>query len=154
MKGKVVDSNLLIFAKKTLSVLIVLLLSLTFSFNTYAAADNADDAGALENEQVSESSDGGESSYNKYYDSASSVDNAEDDIKILSSSYVANTTGCEASACEQVGGKNAVVVETGKGSLTYNVSVPKTGRYNLSLSYAAIDGTASEIKLGIMIDGK
>lgn len=154
MKDEVVDSNLLIFSKKALSILLVLLLSLAFSFNTYATDDNANGVDALISEQISEASDNRKTSYSEYCDSVLGTENADGEIKILSASFVANTTGCEASACEQVGGKDAVVVKTGKGSLTYNISVPKTARYNLSLSYAAIDATATEIKIGIMVDGK
>lgn len=55
---------------------------------------------------------------------------------------------------EYEGKSSAVLWESGEGSVTWSVTVPKTGLYNIALDYCPIKGKGSSIDLGIKIDGE
>lgn len=54
---------------------------------------------------------------------------------------------------ETVGGEAALCWRTGLGSVTFRVTVPEKGLYNIALRYAQLDSASGQIERGVMING-
>lgn len=50
--------------------------------------------------------------------------------------------------------KDVLICKNVNGSVSYNIVAPKTEKYNLLLRYAILDDNATDLQLGIKIDGK
>lgn len=141
-------SNYSIILRKITAFFLVLILALGFSLSVKAETSNS----LIRTESTSPTSEG--RNYSVYSAEIANVSSAKSAIEIQADSFTANTSGCVPSAYDLADGARSVVWESGKGTLTYNISVPKTARYNLALTYATLEGNGVDISVGLNVDGE
>lgn len=92
--------------------------------------------------------------YQVYSKEFSKHGNADEKIIVLAESYEDNSVDKYSLSDKYTKNNNVFMWESGKGSLTYKIKVPKTALYTFSLSFATLKGNGLDISLGLKIDGE
>lgn len=71
----------------------------------------------------------------------------------LSGGDFSGEQGSGAKVQDYAGASNVLYWESGKGTVTYQVDVPVSAFYNISLSYRPLEDNLSAVEFGIMVDG-
>ena len=74
-------------------------------------------------------------------------------ITLAGGAYIQATDGLQRSA-DYGTAPDAVLLPQGTGTLTYELEVPQTALYTLSLRYASLEGNGLDIRVGLRIDGE
>jgi ABC-type glycerol-3-phosphate transport system substrate-binding protein len=129
----------------------------TGGFGVFAAdedlpAEEAVTADVLEAEaEIEEEGFVRATSYSEYYDSI--VNNPRPDAE-AQLTYRNYTRGAVIRVGDFEGRKNVVVWENQTGRLSFNVTVPETGNYNIMMSYYPIVGRNSVSEISVLLDGE
>lgn len=163
MHKYIAEKNSSSLFKKMLSSLLAVSI-VTTSFTCFVSAQTDDSAGenvSAEVQTETEKSSSGvislegfnkKNQYQEYYEQYKQYDVNLPEIKIpaKNTSKVIDTT-VEVSDYE---GKKDVLKWLGKGSIEWEIDVPQTGLYTLSMMYMPIEGKGRTINLALDIDGK
>lgn len=93
-------------------------------------------------------------SYDAYLQRHQNAGRPEQEIVIHGGDYV-KYAGQEPRKVSSAGGRNGSFAESyDTGSMTWEVSVPEAGLYNMTLRYYTLEGRSSSIERELLIDGK
>lgn len=84
---------------------------------------------------------------------ADGLPDAAQAITLAGGAYIQATDGLQRSADYETA-PDAVLLPQGTGTLTYELEVPQTALYALSLRYASLEGNGLDIRVGLRIDGE
>ena len=96
----------------------------------------------------------GENNYSEYKAEASGIPYATEDIAVSADSYFSEENSDVTALAEYEGKLNVIKWDSQKGSVTYQVNVPKDGIYNVSFTYMQLPCQGKDIQIGVKIDGK
>ena len=91
--------------------------------------------------------------YGTYYDKHQSDPRPDDEVVIMGADYVSASEETGASV-GTVDGKQALIWPNASGEVEFTVDVKTAGVYGMMFDYYALSSSASNIQLGIMIDGE
>lgn len=93
---------------------------------------------------------GEEMTYSDWLAACSGVACATQDVSVPLTAYEATDVGLTE---EIIDGETALCWRTGQGSVTFKVTLPEAGLYNISIRYAQLDSASGQIERGMMING-
>ena len=96
----------------------------------------------------------GINSYAKYKAENSGFKYADKDIVIAGANYFSENNSDAIKLSNYKGKKNVLKWDSQKGSVTYEITVPKNGIYNINFTYMQLPCQSKDIQIGIKIDGK
>lgn len=114
-----------------------------------AAAGGAETLPAVAADTVTAAADG----YAVYAAALTDCPDAAQAITLAGGAYIQATDGLQRSADYETA-PDAVLLPQGTGTLTYELEVPQTALYALSLRYASLEGNGLDIRVGLRIDGE
>lgn len=138
--------------KRILTFLIALIILVTtFSFNSSEVKATSD---SQDNNEKVLSGFLKQNTYDEYIQKYKDVPKADKELVIKGTSYT-SSNDATLKAVSNLQGKNDVLQwDNEKGYVEWEVDVPTTGLYNMSLDYLPIAAKGRDIELGLYIDGK
>ena len=128
--------------KKWLSLTIALMLLISSS-----GFCRADEAGTSENSSVSADD------YRTYIEENGKFNHEVEEVAAVLTKAVASD-GAQIKTAEEWEGKKPVLLwENGKGSVTFPLSVPQDGLYQIALEYYLLESSTEAAEIGVLIDG-
>ncbi|MBQ7726844.1 MAG: extracellular solute-binding protein [Clostridia bacterium] len=128
--------------KKWLSLTIALMLLISSS-----GFCRADETGTSENSSVSADD------YRTYIEENGKFNHEVEEVAAVLTKAVASD-GAQIRTAEEWEGKKPILLwENGKGSVTFPISVPQDGLYQIALEYYLLEGSTEAAEIGVLIDG-
>jgi len=93
-------------------------------------------------------------SYDEYKSENLGFEYADEDVVIAGDNYFSENNSNVEKLAEYEGKSNVLKWDSQKGSVTYEMTVPKDGIYNINLTYMQLPCQSKDIQIGLKIDGK
>ena len=93
-------------------------------------------------------------SYDEYKLENSGFEYADEDVVIAGDNYSSENNSNVEKLAQYEGKSNVLKWDSQKGSVTYEMTVPKDGIYNINLTYMQLPCQSKDIQIGLKIDSK
>lgn len=93
-------------------------------------------------------------SYDEYKSENLGFEYADEDVVIAGDNYFSENNSNVEKLAEYEGKSNVLKWDSQKGSVTYEMTVPKDGIYNINLTYMQLPCQSKDIQIGLKIDGE
>jgi len=139
--------------KRIITFLIALVMSITSISRYTSKVEASDDLQANNNEKVL-SGFVKQNTYDQYIEKYKDATKVEKEIVIKGTSYTSSKDASVKVLSTLKGKSDVLQWDNENGYVEWDVDVPETGLYNMSLSYLPIIAKGRDIELGLYIDGK
>ncbi len=138
--------------KKILSLLLIVVIVLSVAISTMSAI-SADEVSINSQNILSTTTADDENiaDYSKYAEDNAKLENSKENVSVLGDAFVSDNES-EAKSAEYAGKSNALLWESGKGSVTWKIMIPKDGLYNFAITFLPLKNSTN-LEFGFYLDG-
>ncbi len=137
--------------KKMLLIMITCFFAFVLFGNYYAVM--AENQSSTDNTTNSSEIEYINQDYEAYLNSKEMITPQNDPIIIKGNTYLKDDSSSEVYTCGDFVGSSDAIYTPEEGSVTWNVTVPETGFYNIDIRYYPIEGKSSSIERSVAING-